>query len=136
MNTSRNCNTLQRGARLARQWRRSGRAMFAASCHAGRPGSAEEICCVGGRLALEERRVLVEGAKTLRVTRFSPLECRQNEWMIVAASDAGFTGMPTKGILPARLVPIYISGLLKRVVRSSLAAEVSHAADLDLAVTT
>ena len=91
---------------------------------------------MGGRLALEERRVLVEGAKTLRVTRFSPLECRQNEWMIVAASDAGFTGMPTKGILPARLVPISLSGLLKRVVRSSLAAEVSHAADLDLAVTT
>ncbi|CAK9001661.1 unnamed protein product, partial [Durusdinium trenchii] len=80
--------------------------------------SAEEICCVGGRLALEERRVLVEGAKTLRVTRFSPLECRQNEWMIVAASDAGFTGMPTKGILPARLVPIYISGLLKRVAKA------------------
>ena len=93
----------------------------------------------------DELYVLVERAKEVKTMRFKPLGCPPGQWMVVAASDASFGGMPRghsqggavclvahPGLLEgkAAAVPItFHSALLKRVVRSSLAAEISQAAE-------
>lgn len=106
---------------------------------------AQQLAGVGDPAALEELYVLVERATDVKTMRFMPLGCSPSQWLVVAASDASFGGMPRgrsqggtvcliahPGLLEGRsgAVPIsFQSALLKRVVRSSLAAEISQAAE-------
>ena len=77
--------------------------------------------------------------------KFEHLGCDMSEMIVVAVSDASFAGMPrgrSQGGLAVAFanpkilegqsklcIVTHHSGLLKRVVRSSLAAEISQAAN-------
>ena len=105
----------------------------------------QQLAGVEDPAALQELSVLVDRAKDKKKVRFSSLDCPLDEMVILSASDASFAGMPRGrsqggGVImaanpkvldgPAKAVPLtFHSGLIKRVVRSSLAAEVSQAAD-------
>ena len=105
----------------------------------------QQLAGVGDPAALDKLYILVERAKEVKTMRFKPLGCEPGQWLVVAASDASFGGMPrgrSQGgavclianpeLLEgkAMAVPVtFQSALLKRVVRSSLAAEISQAAE-------
>ena len=105
----------------------------------------QQLAGVGDPAALDELYVLVERAKAVQTMRFKPLGCPPGQWMVVAASDASFGGMPRgrsqggavclvahPSLLEAKAVAVPItfrSALLKRVVRSSLTTEISQAAE-------
>eukprot|EP00438_Fugacium_kawagutii_P019634 Skav232807 [mRNA] locus=scaffold614:489248:497143:- [translate_table: standard] len=105
----------------------------------------QQLAGVDDPKALEELYILVERAKQHRRVKFSALGCSLEEMLVLAASDASFGSMPrhrsqggTVVLLAnpkvlegkATAIPVvYGSGLIKRVVRSSLAAEVSQAAE-------
>ena len=94
--------------------------------------------------ALSELKILVERAREPHHQVFRHLGCHISDMMVLAVSDASFGGMPKgrsqggmvllvanpkvlEGEAPVNILAFH-SGLLKRVVRSSLAAEVSQAA--------
>eukprot|EP00435_Cladocopium_sp_Y103_P022595 s3351_g5.t1 len=105
----------------------------------------QQLAGVEDPQALEELYILVERAKIKKGMKFSKLDCDLEHAVILAASDASFGGMPRGrsqggGVLmianckilegTAKAVPIFFhSALLKRIVRSSLAAEISQAAE-------
>ena len=105
----------------------------------------QQLAGVDDPVALEELTILVERAKNPQRIKFTKLGCHVDEMVILAASDASFGGMPRGrsqggGVVlaanpkvldgPATSIPLFFqSGLIKRVVRSSLAAEISQAAD-------
>ena len=94
--------------------------------------------------ALAELKILVDRANVSTTIKYEHLGCDLAQMVMIAASDASFAGMPrgrSQGgcvvclANPAILhgtakvsVLLWHSGLLKRVVRSSLAAEISQAA--------
>ena len=95
--------------------------------------------------ALSELKILVERAREPKRCRFIQLEVDFNEIVFLIASDASFGAMPKsrsqggtvlmaghpcvlEGEGPVNVLH-FSSGLLKRVVKSSLAAEISQAAE-------
>lgn len=106
----------------------------------------QQLAGVADPAALVELRVLVERARTPVTVKFTALGCNINDMVVVCTSDASFAGMPrgrSQGgfavgfanptiLILAGPAPInvvhYHHVLLKRVVRSSLAAEISQAA--------
>ena len=94
--------------------------------------------------ALAELKILVDRANVSTTIKYEHLGCDLAQMLMIAASDASFAGMPrgrSQGgcvvclANPAIMqgtakvaVLLWHSGLLKRVVRSSLAAEISQAA--------
>lgn len=104
----------------------------------------QQLAGVDDPLALTELKVLVERARKPVTVQFAALGCDIEKMLVVGISDASFAGMPrgrSQGGLviafanpdilegPAKMnVIMYHSGLIKRVVRSSLAAEMSQAA--------
>ena len=104
----------------------------------------QQLAGVNDPAALVELKVLVERARQPVTIRYENLGCDVKEMIVLAISDASFAGMP-KGrsqggmaiafanpkILEGQAklaIVAHHSGLLKRVVRSSLAAEISQAA--------
>lgn len=104
----------------------------------------QQLAGVDDPAALTELKILVERAKENVIIQYVHLGCSLDEAIVVGASDASFAGMPRgrsqggfalafanpkilHGEAPLAIVA-YHSGLLKRVVRSSLAAEISQAA--------
>ena len=104
----------------------------------------QQLAGVNDPAALVELKVLVERARQPVTIRYENLGCDVKEMIFLAISDASFAGMP-KGrsqggmaiafanpkILEGQAklaIVAHHSGLLKRVVRSSLAAEISQAA--------
>ena len=105
----------------------------------------QQLAGVQDPQATEELYILVERAKILKGMKFSSFDRDLSQAAILAASDASFGGRPrgrsqVGGVImianekildgPAKAVRIFFhSGLLKRIVRSSLGAEVSQAAE-------
>ncbi|CAL1141583.1 unnamed protein product [Cladocopium goreaui] len=103
----------------------------------------QQLAGVADPAALTELRVLVERARMPVTVKFTALGCDIKDMVVIYTSDASFAGMPRgrsggfavgfanpeilAGSAPINVVH-YHSGLLKRVVRSSLAAEISQAA--------
>ena len=103
----------------------------------------QQLAGVADPAALTELRVLVERARMPVTVKFTALGCDIKDMVVICTSDASFAGMPRgrsggfavgfanpeilAGSAPINVVH-YHSGLLKRVVRSSLAAEISQAA--------
>ena len=94
--------------------------------------------------ALQELKVLVERAREPHTQVFKKLGCGVDKMIVLGVSDASFAGMPRgrsqggsvlmlanplvlEGAAPVCVIACH-SGVLKRVVRSSLAAEISQAA--------
>ncbi|CAK9107797.1 unnamed protein product [Durusdinium trenchii] len=104
----------------------------------------QQLAGVGDASALQELKILVDRARVPRRQVFRHLGCDLETMVVLGVSDASFSGMPrgrSQGgsvllvanptILEgeARVnVLTFHSSLLKRVVRSSLAAEISQAA--------
>eukprot|EP00435_Cladocopium_sp_Y103_P008686 s1575_g2.t1 len=104
----------------------------------------QQLAGVDDRAALVELQVLVERARQRMTIKYEKLDCDLNAMVMVCTSDASFAGMPRGrsqgGCVVAMAHPkildgqaqiailMWHSGLLKRVVRSSLAAEISQAA--------
>ena len=104
----------------------------------------QQLAGVDDPAALVELKILVDRARTPVTINYEPLDCDLNKMIMVGASDASFAGMPRGrsqgGCVLAMANPNILdgeakvaviswhSGLLKRVVRSSLAAEISQAA--------
>ena len=104
----------------------------------------QQLAGVADPAALVELKLLVDRARTPVTVKFEKLGCEVKDMVVVCTSDASFAGMPRgrsqggfaigfanpdilSGTAPFNVVH-YHSGLLKRVVRSSLAAEISQAA--------
>ena len=103
----------------------------------------QQLAGVDDPAALSELKILVDRAKQPVTVRFEKLDCPLDDMVVIAASDASFAGMPrgrSQGGMAIALanpnilhgeaklaVVLYHSGLLKRVVKSSLAAEISQA---------
>jgi len=104
----------------------------------------QQLAGVNDPAALSELKILVERARQPVTIRYEALGCEVKNMIVLAISDASFAGMPrgrSQGGLAiafanpeilhgqAKMVIVaHHSGLLKRVVRSSLAAEISQAA--------
>ena len=105
----------------------------------------QQLAGVNDPSALTELKILVDRARQPVTIKFEHLGCDMSEMIVVAVSDASFAGMPrgrSQGGLAVAFanpkilegqsklcIVIHHSGLLKRVVRSSLAAEISQAAN-------
>eukprot|EP00435_Cladocopium_sp_Y103_P020643 s919_g5.t1 len=105
----------------------------------------QQLAGVNDPSALQELKVLVERARQPVTVRYEHLGCDVKDLVVLAISDASFAGMPrgrSQGGMaiafanpqilqgPSKLAVVqHHSGLLKRVVRSSLAAEISQAAN-------
>ena len=103
----------------------------------------QRLAGVDDPAALSELKVLVDRARQPVTIRYENLGCSTDDMVVVAASDASFAGMPrgrSQGGMAIALadprilhgeaklaVVLHHSGLLKRVVKSSLAAEISQA---------
>ena len=104
----------------------------------------QQLAGVDDPAALVELKLLVDRARVGTTIKYEHLGCDLKQMVMVCASDASFAGMPrgrSQGgcvismanpkILdgPSQVAVLsWHSGLLKRVVRSSLAAEISQAA--------
>jgi hypothetical protein len=105
----------------------------------------QQLAGVNDPSALTELKILVDRARQPVTIKFEHLGCDMSEMIVVAVSDASFAGMPrgrSQGGLAVAFanpkilegqsklcIVTHHSGLLKRVVRSSLAAEISQAAN-------
>ena len=104
----------------------------------------QQLAGVNDPAALVELKILVDRAREDAIVTFRKLRCPIEKAVIIGASDASFASMPRgrsqggyvvmianpevmDGEAPVNVVS-YHSGLIKRVVRSSLAAEISQAA--------
>ena len=104
----------------------------------------QQLAGIADPTALSELAILVERAKQSRCHVFKKLDCEVKDMMVLGVSDASFGGMPRgrsqggtvlllanpmvmQGSAPVVVIS-YHSGLIKRVVRSSLSAEMSQAA--------
>ena len=104
----------------------------------------QQLAGVNDPAALVELKILVERAKEATIINFRKLHCPVEKALVIGASDASFASMPRGRSQGGYVIMIanpdilegeaavnvvsYHSGLLKRVVRSSLAAEISQAA--------
>lgn len=104
----------------------------------------QQLAGVNDPAALVELKILVERAKDATIINFRKLHCPVEKALVIGASDASFASMPRGRSQGGYVIMIanpdilegeaavnvvsYHSGLLKRVVRSSLAAEISQAA--------
>ena len=104
----------------------------------------QQLAGVNDPAALSELKILVERARQPVTIRYEALGCEVKNMIVLAISDASFAGMPrgrSQGGLAIAFanpeilhgqakmaIVAHHSGLLKRVVRSSLAAEISQAA--------
>ena len=105
----------------------------------------QQLAGVGDPTALAELQILVDRARETTKIKFHKLGCQLSELVVLGISDASFAGMPRGrsqgGYVLALANPrilegqsnlailAYHSGLIRRVVRSSLAAEISQAAN-------
>lgn len=106
--------------------------------------SWQELAGVNDPSALIELKILVDRAREPATLNFRKLRCPIEKAVVIGASDASFASMPRgrsqggyvvmvanpevmDGEAPVNVLS-YHSGLIKRVVRSSLAAEISQAA--------
>lgn len=105
----------------------------------------QQLAGVGDPAALAELQILVDRARETTKIKFHKLGCSLSEAVVLGISDASFAGMPRGrsqgGFVLAVANPqildgsakiavlAYHSGLIRRVVRSSLAAEISQAAN-------
>ena len=104
----------------------------------------QQLAGVNDPSALIELKILVDRAKEPATLNFRKLRCPIEKAVVIGASDASFASMPRgrsqggyvvmvanpevmDGEAPVNVLS-YHSGLIKRVVRSSLAAEISQAA--------
>ena len=104
----------------------------------------QQLAGVNDPAALVELKILVDRAKEETLVNFKKLHCSLDKAIVIGASDASFASMPRGRSQGGYVIMIanpeildgeaavnvvtYHSGLLKRVVRSSLAAEISQAA--------
>ncbi|CAL1140460.1 unnamed protein product [Cladocopium goreaui] len=104
----------------------------------------QQLAGVNDPAALSELKILLERARQPVTIRYEALGCEVKNMIVLAISDASFAGMPrgrSQGGLAIAFanpeilhgqakmaIVAHHSGLLKRVVRSSLAAEISQAA--------
>lgn len=104
----------------------------------------QQLAGVNDPAALVELKILVDRAKEPVIVNFRKLHCSLDKALVIGASDASFASMPRGRSQGGYVIMIanpeilegeaavnvvtYHSGLLKRVVRSSLAAEISQAA--------
>ena len=105
----------------------------------------QQLAGVGDPTALAELQILVDRARETTKIKFHKLGCSLSDIVVLGISDASFAGMPRGrsqgGYVLALANPqildgqsqlavlAYHSGLIRRVVRSSLAAEISQAAN-------
>ena len=104
----------------------------------------QQLAGVNDPAALIELKILVDRAREETMVNFRKLRCPVEKAVVIGASDASFASMPRgrsqggyvvmianpevlNGEAPVNVLS-YHSGLIKRVVRSSLAAEISQAA--------
>lgn len=105
----------------------------------------QQLAGVGDPAALAELQILVDRARETTKIKFHKLQCDISDMVVLGISDASFAGMPRgrsqggyvlalanpqilDGQAPIAVLA-YHSGLIRRVVRSSLAAEISQAAN-------
>eukprot|EP00435_Cladocopium_sp_Y103_P053692 s2050_g17.t1 len=120
---------------------------MARQCRAGLSfgvSRVQQLAGVDDPAALAELQVLVDRARVSTTVKYEHLGCDLKQMVVICASDASFAGMPRGrsqgGCVISMANPEILegtsklavlqwhSGLLKRVVRSSLAAEISQAA--------
>ena len=105
----------------------------------------QQLAGVGDPAALAELQILVDRARETTKIKFHKLQCDISDMVVLGISDASFAGMPRgrsqggyvlalanpqilDGQAPIAVLA-YHSGLIRRVVRSPLAAEISQAAN-------